>query len=853
VDNITFAAAYPALPNPTSAPEGQKFNGWYIDGTPIAQGDTVGTEILRSNTATAQWVDMTYTVVFDANGGAGSVAQRTVALNEAFITLPSYTPGIVAPEGKEFVGWSLDKNAITTNIKAGSQITLTAENGAEDGGRVTFYAIWKSIVGFANVSLFNGSAVFATVNANYNEAMPVMDFSSISKIGYTFEGFYANDKKYYNADGSSAGTYREGDATVLFAKFEVISYTISYTLNGWTNPGSNPATYTVETETITLAAPTKEGYTSGSWTPAGTISKGSVGPKSFTVVEGSLIVTTYTVIYNGNGHTSGSMGPETHTVGLPANLSTNCFARTGYAFKGWATSSNGAKVYNDGQNVSNLASAGASITLFAVWEAVTVTVIYNANGGTGSMASSTHTVGVAKTLTANSFSKTPGYTFAGWAEESDSEVIYSNKQSVTFPGEESYTYYLFAVWQPITYIVMYDLNGGTYRYYFESEFTYDENGWLVRLSGLMGSDPDIWREGYTFEGWATTPTGGKVYNNNDCVFNLASTQGARVTLYAVWSANTYTVVFKNSLTNANIDSKSGVYGTSLPVSMTVPAFVATSAIAYATFEGYYYDTDWTSPYNTQYYGANGVLTNNYTYFKNMTIYAKWGGTVVVKNETINSVSVKTVEFGTWLQNSGSNAAKTPIKWIVMNWTTSAANTSGSGNEGLVLMANQAIMIAKTAKYDSSQNKKWSDSQCASKNYLNDTSSNGFIGSAFNSNEQMRLQAYEVLCDGTDKAVGKSKSYDKVFLPSYYELYFGKLTHWRALYPNGAVAKAIQNVSFHSNKYIGTVDFESSYSVVAKITDSSSNKYFWMGYNGNSNEKATIDDVDIVPMCYVTVI
>ena len=67
-------------------------------------------------------------------------------------------------------------------------------------------------------------------------------------------------------------------------------YTISYNLNGGTNSSLNPSSYTENSDTITLQAPTKAGYTFIGWTGANgsfpatsvTIAKGSTGDKSYT-------------------------------------------------------------------------------------------------------------------------------------------------------------------------------------------------------------------------------------------------------------------------------------------------------------------------------------------------------------------------------------------------------------------------------------------------------------------------------------------------------------------------------------------------------------------------------------------
>ena len=51
----------------------------------------------------------------------------------------------------------------------------------------------------------------------------------------------------------------------MYAKFDEITYDITYTLDGGTNAANNPADYTVETATITLADASKEGHTFEGW------------------------------------------------------------------------------------------------------------------------------------------------------------------------------------------------------------------------------------------------------------------------------------------------------------------------------------------------------------------------------------------------------------------------------------------------------------------------------------------------------------------------------------------------------------------------------------------------------------
>ena len=51
------------------------------------------------------------------------------------------------------------------------------------------------------------------------------------------------------------------------------------------------------------------------------------------------------------------------------------------------------------------------------------------------------------------------------------------------------------------------------------------------------------KKGHTFDGWATSASGSKFYNNKESVINLTDVQNGTVNLYAVWKIETYTVRF----------------------------------------------------------------------------------------------------------------------------------------------------------------------------------------------------------------------------------------------------------------------------------------------------------------------
>jgi hypothetical protein len=79
------------------------------------------------------------------------------------------------------------------------------------------------------------------------------------------------------------------------------------------------------------------------------------------------VLSTYTICFNGNGATGGSMDDAVLTYGEESVLPPNNFLRENYDFVGWASFPTTNAIYDDGATVINL-SSGADITLYAVWE-----------------------------------------------------------------------------------------------------------------------------------------------------------------------------------------------------------------------------------------------------------------------------------------------------------------------------------------------------------------------------------------------------------------------------------------------------------------------------------------------------
>ncbi|MCL2633672.1 MAG: InlB B-repeat-containing protein [Oscillospiraceae bacterium] len=167
---------------------------------------------------------------------------------------------------------------------------------------------------------------------------------------------------------------------------EIPTYNITYELDGGTVATANPATYSIETATITLTNPTKTGYTFTGWTGANgatpqttvTIPIGSTGNKTYTA---NWTLNTYTITYNANGGSLGSVpATQTKTHGVNFSPTSEFPTRTGYIFDGWNTMANGSG------NTHSAATGwqytlNEPVTLYAQWIKVhTVTFSKTGNG-----------------------------------------------------------------------------------------------------------------------------------------------------------------------------------------------------------------------------------------------------------------------------------------------------------------------------------------------------------------------------------------------------------------------------------------------------------------------------------------
>ncbi|MBQ2629948.1 MAG: InlB B-repeat-containing protein, partial [Kiritimatiellae bacterium] len=296
--------------------------------------------------------------------------------------------------------------------------------------------------------------------------------------------------------------------------------------------------------------------------------------------------------------------------------STNCFANTtvsivanaaptGYSFKEWTgTEDDVALVTSRTSSTTTFKMPGRAVTLTATYQPNAYTVKFNANKGSGTMDPEVFAYDTAKALTANVFTRT-GYTYLGWTTTAAGEVVYSDGETVgNLTAAANGTVNLYAVWQANGYTVEFNANGGTGTMANEA-FTYDV---AKNLTANAFS-----RDGYTYQGWATTADGDAVYSDGETVSNLTAAANGTVNLYAVWTANPYTVTFNaNGGTGAAMASQGFVYGTAQNLSNVRYARTGYTVLGWST-----------DPKATSAVYTDGASVSNLATGGTLELYAVW--------------------------------------------------------------------------------------------------------------------------------------------------------------------------------------------------------------------------------------
>jgi uncharacterized repeat protein (TIGR02543 family) len=539
-----------------SAPtrEGYTFGGWYTDSSFTDAISTIPAGSTGDLTLYAMWTPITYTIKFDGNGStSGSMSNLKLEYDTAStLTANSYTL-----YGYTFGEWNTASDGSGTSYADKASVKNLS---ATAGGTVTLYAQWYPNYFYLNLD-GNGSTSGSYTDkywgyTGFDYGLPANVYE---RAGYTFAGWNTkkdgSGKSFSDKGGVIVTSPYDGYTVSLYAQWQLVTYTITYQLNGGTNDSKNPSSYTIESANITLKNPTRSGYTFKGWysdsafkTAVSSIKKGSSGnlnlyakwEENAKQETGSNQETSstqeqtatkkqavYTIKFNGNGSTSGSMSAmKKCSYDTSYTLSQNKFKKKGYTFAGWNTQKDGSgKKYGDTASVKNLANKSSkSITLYAQWTSVDYSITYVLNGGTNNVKNPSG-YRTSKKVTLAKPTK-EGYTFVGW---------YSNKKCTkkvtSIKKGSSGNKKFYAKWKVNTYTIVFNGNGSTGgSMSSKKSLAYNKSYKLTKNK--------FTKKGYTFAGWNTKKDGsGTSYKNAASVKKLTAKNKGKITLYAQWTKN----------------------------------------------------------------------------------------------------------------------------------------------------------------------------------------------------------------------------------------------------------------------------------------------------------------------------
>lgn len=257
---------------------------------------------------------------------------------------------------------------------------------------------------------------------------------TVTQSSYTDSTVTLSYKLEYVCHGYASNGTNVGRPYWIYIDGEEVS-TGTFIIHGITD------TRTITTGTTTVYKSTSERDVSFSVTFDFSLSWSDIycGKRSASGSIGISAVTSYKISYSANGG-SGAPSSQTKWHGSTLKLSSSTPTRTGYTFENWNTKSDGSGTYySPGGNYTS----NSAVTLYAIWQIITYTITYNANGGSFSLSSQTKTYGATAKITTDIPTRT-NYTFKGWATSSTATTVsYAAGSSYTANAHVT----LYAVWE----------------------------------------------------------------------------------------------------------------------------------------------------------------------------------------------------------------------------------------------------------------------------------------------------------------------------------------------------------------------------------------------------------------------
>jgi uncharacterized repeat protein (TIGR02543 family) len=499
--------------------------------------------------------DATYTYgVPQITVGSGNISVGTATGSNLPITVTGMTPGSVATFsiGNQKTGFSSGTGLASGSALNAAKVPVVGSIVTLTGGFTASVTNYDSAYQW-NVSSTVGTAVINTQGgitvSGVNPSTAVELTVSTTRVGYApgsskttvttlalLKVFYNGTRSTGGAAPTDANSYASNASAVVLANPASGGLTLNgYYLAGWSlnsdetgqvyQPGASLALGLVD---VTLYA---------KWT-----------------------LTPYTVSYNANGSTGGSVPVDSNTYTMDGSVpvlgNTGTLVRTGYSFIGWGLSST--DTVNQYVSGNTYTVGTSNIAFWARWSPNTYKVTFDANGGTGSPSKAEDnytTAGTAVPLATRGTLEKSGYNFAGWGLSAVSTLVAD-------PFTTTSNVELYAQWTVANFAVTYVAGtNGSGTVPTQANVNYGTSFTVAAATGLTGSGGT---NPYAFVSWSD---GTRTYAPGQSILMGA---GA-ITLTAQWT-RIYNVKysFNGGSVATTIADQQKIAGDTIVVSSTVP-------------------------------------------------------------------------------------------------------------------------------------------------------------------------------------------------------------------------------------------------------------------------------------------
>lgn len=208
---------------------------------------------------------------------------------------------------------------------------------------------------------------------------------------------------------------------------------------------------------------------------------------------------------------------ETHKYKDEFNLAKNTFTYSRHEFIGWSNDPIGAVEYYDEYPY---VMPDKDVTLYAKWEHTGYFILFDNNGGEGTMEPALHWGGEMFILPKCTFTK-EGYIFAGWATHEMGQVEVKDRGTYYMPNNDVI---LYAKW---------NFNGHKLTLDYQLDGVKDEVINLHHKDEYELPENKYVKEGYHFAGWALSPSDEIIVGDKETIIMPNND----LTLYAIWDEN----------------------------------------------------------------------------------------------------------------------------------------------------------------------------------------------------------------------------------------------------------------------------------------------------------------------------